>query len=161
MMMTTCAPVLKTRQQPALKGLGASAPLKRTTRAVRSVRVRAEAPSTSSEKSTGFGELMAFGGVAPELINGRLAMGAFAAAVGAELATGETVSQQFSEAPLAVAAFMGVITLATFAPKLRGDDMNPANGWESLKKSPFTSPATIEMWNGRAAMLGLVGLLVL
>merc|ERR1712032_305796 len=130
-----------------------------------------------------YGELMSFGGVAPELINGRVCMGAFVAAVGAELATHETVAQQFADAPLASAAFFSIIYLASFIPSIRGEDMNPANDyakfWQRYPdifqkiyttpgamtreehaqlKSPYTTPSTIEMWNGRAAMLGLTAL---
>ena len=38
----------------------------------------------------------------PELMNGRLAMLGFVAAAGAEISTGETVAQQFADAPTAV-----------------------------------------------------------
>merc|ERR1712194_239573 len=106
------------------------------------------------------GDVMAFKGVAPELINGRVAMSAFVAAVGAELATGETVSQQFGDNPAAIVGFVGLISLATFMPKLRGDEMDPTVGWEALKKSKFSDLALIEKYNGRAAMLGIVGLLI-
>merc|ERR1712032_449690 len=130
-----------------------------------------------------YSDLMAFGGVAPELINGRVCMGAFVAAVGAELATHETVAQQFADAPMQCLAFFSVIYMASFAPNLRGDDMNPANDygkfWQRYPgmfqkdlttpgamtreehaqlKSPYTTPSIIEMWNGRAAMLGLTAL---
>merc|ERR1712032_678416 len=130
-----------------------------------------------------YGELMSLGGVAPELINGRVCMGAFVAAVGAELATHETVAQQFADAPLASAAFFSIIYLASFIPSIRGGDMDPSNDygkfwqrWASpfqktdstpetrtreeheQLKSPFCTPSTIEMWNGRLAMLGLTAL---
>ncbi len=42
---------------------------------------------------------MAFSGPAPELINGRLSMLAFVAALGAELASGEPVLRQLGEEP--------------------------------------------------------------
>merc|ERR1711923_77243 len=125
------------------------------------VRASAETQPPAAETSKSFGDLMGFGGVAPELINGRLSMVAFLAAAGAELSTHETVVQQLSEAPLAVGGFVALISLASFMPQLRGDDMDPSNGWEALKKSPFTSPSSIEKWNGRAAMLGVAALLVL
>lgn len=44
-------------------------------------------------------QLMAFSGPAPELINGRLSMLAFVAALGAELASGEPVLRQLGEEP--------------------------------------------------------------
>ena len=43
----------------------------------------------SSASQPSFGDIMNFGGSAPELINGRLAMLGFIAAVGAELSSGE------------------------------------------------------------------------
>jgi hypothetical protein len=68
-----------------------------------------QAAPTPAEFSTGaalagdeamsIGQLMAFSGPAPELINGRLAMLAFVAALGAELSTGESVLRQLSEEP--------------------------------------------------------------
>ena len=58
----------------------------------------AEAALASGEVLS-LGELMAFSGPAPELINGRLAMLAFIAALGAELSSGEGVLRQFAEEP--------------------------------------------------------------
>lgn len=49
-------------------------------------------------------QLMAFSGPAPELINGRLSMLAFVAALGAELATGEPVLRQLGDEPTGEAA---------------------------------------------------------
>merc|ERR1712232_659389 len=46
---------------------------------------------------------MNFNGFAPETINGRLAQLGFVAAVGAELASGESLSAQFSHYPMAFA----------------------------------------------------------
>jgi len=105
---------------------------------------------------------MNFNGVAPELVNGRVSMMAFVAAAAAEHATGETVAQQFTDSPAAVLGFVGLIALATFAPQLRGGDMNPENGWGHLQKGGmFTNPIAIEKINGRAAMIGLAALLVM
>lgn len=44
-------------------------------------------------------QLMAFSGPAPELINGRLSMLAFVAALGAELSSGEPVLRQLGQEP--------------------------------------------------------------
>lgn len=55
---------------------------------------------------------MAFSG-APEIINGRLAMLAFVAALGAELSTGETVLSQLFDAPILVAVTAVVFSWAS------------------------------------------------
>lgn len=55
--------------------------------------------STLPPSHTPAPQLMAFSGPAPELINGRLSMLAFVAALGAELASGEPVLRQLSEEP--------------------------------------------------------------
>lgn len=57
-------------------------------------------------------EVMAFSG-APEIINGRLAMLAFVAALGAELSTGETVLSQLFDAPVLVAVTAVVFSWAS------------------------------------------------
>merc|ERR1711967_153222 len=103
----------------------------------------------------GFGELMAFGGVAPELVNGRLAMLGFVACFGAEKLGSLSFQEQVTSYPLPVAATLALISLASFAPKLKGGEMNPAIGWENLKGSMFSDVSSIEMLNGRVAMLGL------
>jgi hypothetical protein len=93
---------------------------------------------------------MAFSGPAPELINGRLAMLAFVAAVGAELSTGESVLRQFGEAPVFVVLAGVLFTAASLIPMFNG-----------AKRESFAifSPSA-EMANGRAAMLGFAALLV-
>ena len=98
-----------------------------------------------------FGDLMAFSGPAPELINGRLSMVAVLAALGAELSSNESVLNQFSDASGAVLALVAITTVASMVPLLRGA--------KSESVGPFT-PA-VEMANGRAAMLGLAALLVI
>ena len=85
----------------------------------------------------------------PELMNGRLAMLAFVAAAGAEISTGETVMQQFSEAPTAVlltTALFVAATLKTFTTNTISDTIGP-----------FTKEK--ELLNGRAAMIGMACLL--
>ena len=85
----------------------------------------------------------------PELMNGRLAMLAFVAAAGAEISTGETVMQQFSEAPTAVlltTALFVAATLKTFTTNTISDTIGP-----------FTKEK--ELLNGRAAMIGMAILL--
>ncbi|KAI7836767.1 hypothetical protein COHA_009405 [Chlorella ohadii] len=105
-----------------------------------------EAPAA---KAVSLGQLMAFSGPAPELINGRLSMLAFVAALGAELASGEPVLRQLGEEPTGV--FLAVITFAaaSLIPMLNSAERKPFG--------PFTPAA--EMLNGRAAMIGFAALL--
>lgn len=101
--------------------------------------------------STKFSDLMAFGGPAPERINGRLAMIGFVAAMGMELANGQGVFEQISSG--GIPWFLGtsvVLSLASLIPLFQGVSV------ESKSKGLMTSDA--EMWNGRFAMLGLIAL---
>jgi hypothetical protein len=85
----------------------------------------------------------------PELMNGRLAMLGFVAAAGAEIASGETVAQQFADAPTAV-----LMTVALFvAASLKVFTTNTV----SDPIGPFTKEK--ELLNGRAAMVGMACLL--
>lgn len=98
-----------------------------------------------------FGDVFAFAGPGPEVINGRLAMLAFVAAAGAEFATGFTAVQQLREAPALVGVTFVVFIIASLIPIFRG--ISPA----SKSNGPWTP--TAELLNGRAAMLGFVALL--
>ncbi|XP_058769716.1 early light-induced protein, chloroplastic-like isoform X1 [Vicia villosa] len=101
--------------------------------------------------STKFSDLMAFGGPAPERINGRLAMIGFVAALGVEIARGQGLFEQISGG--GVPWFLGtsvLLTLASLIPFLQGVSV------ESKSKSIMSSDA--ELWNGRIAMLGLIAL---
>lgn len=71
---------------------------------------------------------MAFGGAAPERANGRLAMLGFVAALGAELATGESVLTQVSEATGPILATFAVFMVATLVPLLKGANLKEAFG---------------------------------
>lgn len=95
---------------------------------------------------------MAFSGPAPELINARLAMLAFVAALGAELATGEPVVQQFKDQPVLVVAAAALFAWASLVPILLGKSGDYDKG-----VGPFSKRA--EMLNGRAAMIGVAALL--
>lgn len=88
---------------------------------------------------------------APEIINGRLAMIAFVAALGAELSSGESVLRQFGESSTGVILTAVLFSAASLIPMLKG-----------VKKEAFgpLTPAA-EMTNGRAAMLGFASLLVI
>ena len=87
----------------------------------------------------------------PEIINGRLCMLAFVAAVGAELATGESVLQQFKDQPYLVLAAAALFSWASLVPVLLGKKS------DSTTLGPFRPSA--ELLNGRAAMLGFASLI--
>lgn len=108
--------------------------------------------SPVSSSSPSVGEVFAFAGPGPEVINGRLAMLAFVAAAGAEVTTGFTAVQQLAEAPALVGITAVIFTIASLIPIFRG--VSPAS-----KSNGLFTP-TAEMLNGRAAMLGFVALLV-
>lgn len=73
------------------------------------------------------------------------------AAVGAELATGQSALTQFENNTPIVLATWALIAVASFIPMLKGADPTAAFG-------PFTRAA--EVANGRAAMIGIAGLLI-
>jgi Chlorophyll A-B binding protein len=96
---------------------------------------------------------MNFGGPAPELVNGRLAMLAFLAGISAEIASHETIYQQFADAPVPILAAAAVIIVASIVPIVRGSAVLDDGAGEGLKIGSFN--VTNELINGRAAMLGL------
>ncbi|CAJ2630156.1 unnamed protein product [Trifolium pratense] len=113
--------------------------------------VYTRSPKVSIAMSTNFLDLMAFGGPAPERINGRLAMIGFVAAIGVELAKGQGLFEQISGG--GVPWFLGtsvVLSLASLIPFFQGVSV------ESKSKDVMSSDA--ELWNGRIAMLGLIAL---
>lgn len=85
-------------------------------------------------------------------MNGRLAMLGLFAAIGGELATGESVFTQFSNFTPVVLATWAVIAAASVIPLVKGADPTAAFG-------PLTQRA--EMANGRAAMIGAAALVIL
>jgi len=93
-------------------------------------------------------DAMRFKGAAPEVINSRLAMLGFIAAIAAEAATGKNVIQQVQLAPVPIAITFALIIVGSLVPIVRGV---PRKG-----NSVFTSEA--ELWNGRLAMLGIAAL---
>ena len=85
----------------------------------------------------------------PELMNGRLAMLGFVAAAGAEISTGETVAQQFADAPAAVILTISMIIFGSLISYQANTEPSPVG--------PFTKEK--ELLNGRAAMVGMACLL--
>eukprot|EP00873_Tetraselmis_striata_P035451 jgi/Tetstr1/455715/TSEL_042522.t1 len=108
-------------------------------------------PPSPAPNGVALGDAMAFSGPAPEVINGRLAMLGFAAALGAELSTGQTVGAQFSSIPGPMIFVVALFTTASLIPLAK-------QGTKEQKFGPFTPGA--EMLNGRAAMIGFASLLV-
>ncbi len=93
---------------------------------------------------------MAFKGVAPEVINSRLAQLGFVSALAVELTTGQPVTQQLAQDGDLVFCIVVAISCASLIPLLLGRKIE---AW-----GPFTPKA--EMVNGRAAMIGMAALLV-
>ena len=145
----------------SLRARTTSAP--RTARRASLVRASADVQTETATPEVapkpGFKDVMAFGGWAPETINGRLAMLGFVAGVGCELGTGETLPVQFGEHFGIFAAHSLVFALASFMP-----DMQAAAEYSSDPRTiaPFGAfNAKAEMWNGRGAMIGLASMLVI
>ncbi|KAG8370270.1 hypothetical protein BUALT_Bualt14G0099400 [Buddleja alternifolia] len=108
-------------------------------------------PPPKPKVKTGFSDVLAFSGPAPERINGRLAMIGFVTAMGVELANGQDIFSQVQNG--GVAWFLGttvLLSLASLIPMFKGVTV------ESKSGDLMTSDA--ELWNGRFAMLGLVAL---
>lgn len=118
-------------------------------------------PAPPADEGMDFFKIMGAGGLAPEVINGRAAMIGFLAALGAELASHDSVFKQLGEGGLAgMLAVWAAVTAASFAPLARGKSVEET----FLKKNPESLgpfKADAEMLNGRAAMMGLLALLVL
>lgn len=104
-----------------------------------------------------FPDAMRFKGAAPEIINCRLAMLGFVAAVAAELRTGATVGEQFSKTPGAIAGVFALFIVASLVPILRGVPRYGGEKW-TFGVNAFTPDA--ELVIGRTAMLGFFGLVV-
>lgn len=103
-----------------------------------------------------FPDAFRFKGAAPEIINCRLAMLGFIAAIGAELATHKGLLQQFKIAPLPIAATFLLFTVASLVPISKGVPRKGGKDWGGLPQ--FTPDA--ELINGRVAMIGIVGLII-
>ncbi|KAI3853223.1 hypothetical protein MKW92_014793 [Papaver armeniacum] len=110
-------------------------------------------PRVTPKMSTKFTDLLAFSGPAPERINGRLAMIGFVTVIGLELAKGTDVAAQLGDGGLPW--FLYTCVLLSAAPIVP-----LAQGVSVESKSDGIISSTAEMWNGRAAMLGLVALVL-
>ncbi|XP_059065980.1 early light-induced protein 1, chloroplastic isoform X2 [Cryptomeria japonica] len=105
----------------------------------------------AAKVSTKFGDLFAFSGPAPEIINGRAAMLGFVSAIAVEVASGRDLLSQLNSGRLSwFALTAGLMTVGTLVPLFNGISR------ESTSQPIFSS--TAEMWNGRFAMLGLLAL---
>ena len=113
-------------------------------------------PPTSTPPTTKKTEIMAFSGPAPEALNGRLCMLGLLAGVAAELGTGKSIPEQFSQEPTLVVATALILAAATFAPLISNVDVVAPAGFV---RNFFTEKA--ETANGRAAMVGFGSLLLI
>ncbi|PKA64958.1 Early light-induced protein 1, chloroplastic [Apostasia shenzhenica] len=159
-------------QSPALLLAGTASWCRRSAAADASLTVRCQAaenggseiepptsakiPSPTSEvqpkvKGTSLWDALAFSGPAPERINGRLAMIGFASALAVEVARGDDLAAQLANGGLLwFAGSTVLLSVASLVPLLRGVD--------APERSGGIMTADAELWNGRFAMLGLMGL---
>ncbi|CAN6439607.1 unnamed protein product [Victoria cruziana] len=112
---------------------------------------QAPAAPKSPKVSTKFSDVLAFGGPAPERINGRLAMVGFVAAMAVELTKGDDLASQLASGGMWwFAGATALLSLASLVPMFKGVTAQARSG------GVMTSDA--ELWNGRFAMIGLVAL---
>merc|ERR1711871_1327920 len=99
------------------------------------------------------------GGLAPEVMGGRAAMVGFLAAMGAELATQDSIFKQLGEGGTGGMLVFALVAAASFAPIVQGKSAKAAFLKDGSPEAfgPFNAQA--EMLNGRAAMMGLLFLL--
>ncbi|KXZ54198.1 hypothetical protein GPECTOR_5g292 [Gonium pectorale] len=139
------------------------------------VRVRAEGsspvpvPVWTKDTETAR-DVFAFGGSAPERVNGRIAMIGFVSILGPEISKKQPVLEQLGDAWFGVILFSFTIAFASILPKLIAGvplkDLHAAATTENMKGEGIQQfvalfDTNIELWSGRLAMLGFAGLIAL
>lgn len=109
------------------------------------------APAPVRKSPPTFFEIMGFSGLGPELINGRLCMLAFVAGAAAELKSGESIIQQFADAPGPILIVTLLVIAGSLIPMRNTGDRAPFGMFN----------AAAETLNGRAAMVGFAALLLI
>ncbi|KAK9813113.1 hypothetical protein WJX72_009260 [[Myrmecia] bisecta] len=108
-------------------------------------------------------DIMAFAGPVPERTNGRIAMIGFVAAVAAELATKQSVTDQLLKHPVSVLFSMALFSAASVIPKYASgtslQEITDAASREGLPEYLRFFNKTHEIWLGRVAMVGFAGLI--
>lgn len=112
---------------------------------------------TAGKQGKDFFDLMGFAGSAPEIVNVRLGALGFIGGMTAELRTHTTLKEQAMQAPWAIGAAIGLVTLGSFAPEFFGNGMEP----RKAKNSPpfFTEKA--ELTNCRLATWALLAIAII
>jgi len=96
--------------------------------------------------------------LSPENLNGRSAMLGFVAGAAAEVVTGQSLVQQFSENPVAVTGAAGLVTLGSMMPVLTMTMTDKSLGLDGSGETQQWTPEA-EQLNGRLAMVGLAGMM--
>ncbi|KZV20247.1 Early light-induced protein [Dorcoceras hygrometricum] len=110
-------------------------------------------PRPQPEESTKPTDIMAFDGPAAERVNGRLAMLGFTTAIAVELTRGQDIFTQIQSGGLRWFIVTTVLfSVASLIPLFRGVSADSTSRPGGLMSSDA------ELWNGRAAMVGLVAL---
>lgn len=137
----------KTAQKAALCDLNSSAADADTRRRAHSSDAGSDAPAAPRSGVAAFHNadptvsaragVMAFSGAAPELVNGRLAMLGFFAAMSAELTSQDTAVEQFMQAPQAVLGVSLLFIVASIIPIVRGTNFLDSGSGEGLRFGAF------------------------
>jgi hypothetical protein len=107
-------------------------------------------PLPKAVEAPSFSKVMGFSG-SPEIINGRLAMMGFVAALGAELSSGESVLRQAAEEPTGTLALFILIIAGSLVPAFLN---------AKTEAFGFLTPSA-ELTNGRASMIGFAAMLII